>query len=188
ARHVDHMHPNAVIAIAASRNAERLMRDIYGDDMAYTPWLRPGFELGLRMQSICKEYPKAKSILLGQHGLINWADDDKACYELTLNLIERAARYIESKDKGEKTFGGRRFGDLPDAKRRDLQIKLLPWLRGQLSLSRDAQRSAPRRMIATIQDDSTILRFVNSADAPRLAEVGTSCPDHFLRTKIKPLY
>src|SRR5262245_56916583 len=180
ARHVDHMHPNAVIAIAASRNAERLMRDIYGDDMAYTPWLRPGFELGLRMQTIFKEYPKAKSILLGQHGLINWADDDKACYELTLDLIERAARYIESKDKGEKTFGGRKYADLPDAKRRELQIKLLPWLRGRLGQQ--------KRMIGTVQDDATILRFVSSLDAPRLAEVGTSCPDHFLRTKIKPLY
>jgi rhamnulose-1-phosphate aldolase/alcohol dehydrogenase len=180
AKHVDHMHPNAVIAIAAARNAERLMREIYGDDMAYTPWLRPGFELGLRMQTICMEYPKAKSILLGQHGLINWADDEKVCYELTLDLIERAARYIESKDKGKKTFGGRKYDDLADAKRRELQIKLLPWLRGRLSQQ--------KRMIGTVQDDAAILRFVNSAGAPRLAEVGTSCPDHFLRTKIKPLY
>src|SRR5213595_2412661 len=75
ARHVDHMHPNAVIAVAASRNAERLMRTIYGDDMAYTPWLRPGFELGLRVQAIAKDHPKAKAVLMGQHGLINWADD-----------------------------------------------------------------------------------------------------------------
>jgi rhamnulose-1-phosphate aldolase/alcohol dehydrogenase len=180
AEHVDHMHPNAVIALAASRNAEKLMRDIYGDDMAYTPWLRPGFELGLRMQAICKEYPKAKSILMGQHGLINWADDDKACYELTLDLIERAARSIEKHDKGDKTFGGRKYADLPESKRREYQVKLLPWLRGQLSGS--------KRMVGTVQDDPAILRFVNSADAARLAELGTSCPDHFLRTKIKPLY
>jgi rhamnulose-1-phosphate aldolase/alcohol dehydrogenase len=179
-RHVDHMHPNAVIAVAAARNAERLMRDIYDDDMAYTPWLRPGFELGLRMQELCKSHPKANAILLGQHGLINWADDDKACYGLTLELIERAANYIGKHDRGEKTFGGRKHTDLPDAKRRELQVKLLPWLRGQLSRQ--------KRMIGTVQDDATILRFVNSVDAPRLSELGTSCPDHFLRTKVKPLY
>jgi rhamnulose-1-phosphate aldolase/alcohol dehydrogenase len=179
-KHVDHMHPNAVIAVAASRNAERLMRDIYGDDMVYTPWLRPGFELGLRMQQLCKEHPKAKSILMGQHGLINWADDDRACYELTLELIERAARSIEKNDRGDKTFGGRKYADLPEATRREYQVKLLPWLRGKLS--------GAKRMVGTVQDDAAILRFVNSADAPRLAELGTSCPDHFLRTKIKPLY
>ncbi len=179
-KHVDHMHPNAVIAVAASRNAEKLMRAIYGDDMVYTPWLRPGFELGLRMQELCKQHPKARSILMGQHGLINWADDDKACYELTLDLIERAARYIEEHDRGEKTFGGRKYADVSEAKRREYQVKLLPWLRGQVS--------GRRRMIGTVQDDEAIRRFVNSADAPRLAELGTSCPDHFLRTKIKPLY
>jgi rhamnulose-1-phosphate aldolase/alcohol dehydrogenase len=179
-KHVDHMHPNAVIAVAAARNSERLMRDIYGDDMVYTPWLRPGFELGLRMQELCKTHPKAKSILMGQHGLINWADDDKACYELTLELIDRAARFIEKNDRGEKTFGGRKFAEIPEAKRREYQVKLLPWLRGKVS--------GQKRMVGTVQDDAAILRFVNSVDAARLAEVGTSCPDHFLRTKIKPLY
>ena len=148
--------------------------------MVYTPWLRPGFELGLRMQELCRARPKAKSILMGQHGLINWADDDKACYELTLELIERAARFIEKNDRGENTFGGRKYADLTDSKRRECQVKLLPWLRGKLS--------GARRMIGTVQDDAAILRFVSSADAPRLAELGTSCPDHFLRTKIKPLY
>ena len=157
------------------------MHDIYGDDMVYTPWLRPGFELGLRMQELCKTHPKCKSILMGQHGLINWADDDKACYELTLELIERAARFIEKHDRGEKTFGGRKYGDVSEAKRRELQVKLLPWLRGQVEPARSGW-SAPCRTIATI------LRFVNSIDAARLAELGTSCPDHFLRTKIKPLY
>jgi rhamnulose-1-phosphate aldolase/alcohol dehydrogenase len=179
-KHVDHMHPNAVISVAASRNSESLMRDIYGEDMVYTSWLRPGFELGLRMQDLCKNHPQAKSILMGQHGLINWADDDKACYELTLELIERAARFIEKHDRGEKTFGGRKFGDVSDDKRRELQVKLLPWLRGQVSQQ--------KRLVGTVQDDAKILRFVNSVDAPRLAELGTSCPDHFLRTKIKPLY
>lgn len=179
-KHVDHMHPNAVIALAAARNSERLMREIYGDDMAYTPWLRPGFELGLKMRDLCKSHPKARAILLGQHGLINWADEDKACYELTLELIERAANFIATKDRGEQTFGGRKFPDVSESQRREFQVKILPWLRGQVS--------SQRRMIGTLQDDAAILRFVNSVDAARLAELGTSCPDHFLRTKIKPLY
>lgn len=180
ARHVDHMHPNAVIAVAAAKNSERLMREIYGDQMAYTPWLRPGFELGLIMESLVKSHPKANAILLGQHGLINWDDDDKACYELTLTLIEKAAAYIEQRDKGAKTFGGSKFTDVSDAVRRETLTRILPWLRGQVSQS--------KRQVATVQDDATIRRFVNSSDAPRLAELGTSCPDHFLRTKIKPLY
>src|SRR5258708_24804407 len=117
---------------------------------------------------------------MGQHGLINWANDDKACYQLSIQLIEKAAAYIEQNDRGAQTFGGEQYQSLPEEKRRSILAKLLPWLRGQIS--------PQRRFIGTIQDDETILRFVNSKDAPRLAELGTSCPDHFLRTKIKPLY
>ena len=183
-KHVDHMHPNAAISIAASRNSVRLTKEIYGDEVIHTPWLRPGFELGLEMQKIVRENPAARGIMMGQHGLINWANDDKECYELTLNLIEKAARFIEEKyqAKGghEKAFGGQKYKSLAESARRALLAKILPWLRGQIS-----QKA---RFIGTIQDDETIRRFVNSNDAPRLAELGTSCPDHFLRTKIKPLY
>jgi rhamnulose-1-phosphate aldolase/alcohol dehydrogenase len=179
-RHVDHMHPNAVIAIAAAANSERLTKEIYGDEVIWTPWQRPGFDLGLILERICKEHPQAKGVILGSHGLINWADDDKACYELTLDLIERAARFIEARDKGAQTFGGQRYEALDQASRHAVLASILPWLRGQVSQQ--------RRFVGTIQDDETILRFVNSVDAPRLAELGTSCPDHFLRTKIKPLY
>lgn len=179
-RHVDHMHPNAVIAIAASRDGERLTREIYGDEVIWMPWQRPGFDLGLKLEQICREHPQAKGVILGGHGLINWADDDQECYERTLDLIERAARYIEAHDRGEATFGGTRYDALPFEQRRSVLAAILPWLRGQISQQ--------RRFIATIQDDATTLRFVNSVDAPRLAELGTSCPDHFLRTKIKPLY
>ncbi|HRC74827.1 MAG TPA: bifunctional rhamnulose-1-phosphate aldolase/short-chain dehydrogenase [Kouleothrix sp.] len=179
-RHVDHMHPNAVIAIAAAKNSERLTREIYGDAVIWTPWQRPGFDLGLILERICAEHPHASGVILGSHGLINWADDDKACYELTLDLIERAARYIEAHDKGEATFGGQQYQPLDEAPRRALLATLLPWLRGQISQN--------KRVVGTVQDDATILRFVNSHDAARLAALGTSCPDHFLRTKIKPLY
>ena len=180
AQHVDHMHPNSVIAIAASRRSKELTAEVFGDEVGWTPWLRPGFELGLELQRRAKENPRLKGIVLGQHGLINWADSDKECYDLTLRLIEQAAEFIESKDKGAKTFGGVRYEAIPDAERDAILFDLLPWLRGQLS--------ARKRMIATFQGGPAILQFVNSKDAPRLAELGTSCPDHFLRTKIKPLY
>jgi rhamnulose-1-phosphate aldolase/alcohol dehydrogenase len=183
-KHVDHMHPNAAISVAAAKNSERLTREIYGDQVIWTPWLRPGFELGLALQRVCAEHPKAKGVILGQHGLINWANDDKECYELTLSLVEKAADYIETKyeEKGgdARAFGGPKYQTLDEGPRREVFAAILPWLRGRISQK--------NRFIGTIQDDENILRFVNSSDALRLAELGTSCPDHFLRTKIKPLY
>ncbi|GAB4520589.1 MAG: bifunctional rhamnulose-1-phosphate aldolase/short-chain dehydrogenase [Anaerolineae bacterium] len=179
-KHVDHTHPNAVIAIAASANGKALTQEIYGDEIGWVDWQRPGFDLGLVMQEMCRQIPNLKGIVMGQHGLINWADDDKECYELTLTLIEKAARYIEAHDKGDQTFGGQKYTSLPDAEREATIIDILPKLRGMVSQQ--------NKFIGTVQSDATILRFVNSHDAPRLAELGTSCPDHFLRTKIKPLY
>jgi rhamnulose-1-phosphate aldolase/alcohol dehydrogenase len=174
------MHPNAVIAIAAARRSRELAAEIFGKEVAWTPWLRPGFELGLGLQRLATADPKLKGVVLGQHGLINWADGNKECYDLTLALIEKAARYIEARDKGEKTFGGPKSESLPQAQRNEILFEILPWLRGQVSKA--------KRFIGTVQADAAILRFVNSHDAARLAELGTSCPDHFLRTKIKPLY
>jgi rhamnulose-1-phosphate aldolase/alcohol dehydrogenase len=183
-RHVDHMHPNAIIAIAASRNCERLTGEIFGGRMAYVPWMRPGFELGLAMQAIASENPSVRAIMMGQHGFISWDDDDKACYERTLSLIEEAAAFIESRYEAKgghaKAFGGPRCQSLAPDRRRAVLASVLPWLRGRISQQ--------RRLIGTVQDDEAILRFVNSHDAPRLAALGTSCPDHFLRTKIQPLY
>lgn len=183
-KHVDHMHPNAIIAIAASANCEKLTQEIFGGEMAYVPWMRPGFELGLAMQDIAKKNPSVKAIMMGQHGFISWDDDDKTCYTRTLDFIEKAAAYIETKyaeKGGDKTaFGGQKYQTLPEGDRRAMFAAILPWLRGQVSQQ--------KRFIGTVQDDEKILRFVNSKDAARLAELGTSCPDHFLRTKIKPLY
>lgn len=179
-RQVDHTHPNAVIAIAAAKNSERLTQEIYGEEVVWTPWQRPGFDLGLKLEDICRRDPDAKGVVLGGHGLINWANGDKECYELTLDLIERAARYIESKDRGTGTFGGQKYIALEEDRRHQIFSEVLPWLRGQISQH--------KRFVGTIQENPSILRFVNSKDAPRLAELGTSCPDHFLRTKIKPLY
>lgn len=179
-KHVDHMHPISAIAIAASEDQERLTREVFGDEVGWVPWQRPGFDLGLVMQEKLKENPQLKGIIMGQHGLINWADDDKACYDLTLTLIEKAARYIEKFDKGEQTFGGQKYASLDDETRRKILVELMPRLRGMVSQF--------NRFIGTIHVTEQVLQFVNSHDAPRLAEIGTSCPDHFLRTKIKPLY
>src|SRR3954469_9125940 len=183
-KHVDHMHPNAIIAIAASKNCAKLTHDIFAGEMAYVPWMRPGFELGLAMQEIARKQPKIRAIMMGQHGFISWADDDKQCYTDTLNFIEKASAYIEAKytaKGGDATaFGGQKYQTLDETKRRATFAAILPWLRGQVSKE--------KRFIGTVQDDAKILRFVNSRDAARLAELGTSCPDHFLRTKIKPLY
>jgi rhamnulose-1-phosphate aldolase/alcohol dehydrogenase len=183
-KHVDHMHPNAIIAIAASANCEKLTHEIFGGDMAYVPWMRPGFELGLAMQRIVKERPSVKSIMMGQHGFISWSDDDKACYTYTLDCIEKAAAYIEesyqAKGGDAAAFGGAKYQTLDESRRRQVFAAVLPYLRGLVSKE--------KRFVGTVQDDAKILRFVNSKEARRLAELGTSCPDHFLRTKIKPLY
>lgn len=183
-KHVDHMHPNAIISIAASKRCEELTKEIFGDDMGFVPWMRPGFELGLAMQEIERANPDLKAIMMGQHGFISWDDDDKACYYRTIELIERASEYIEEKyaaKGGDKAaFGGEKYATLPEEKRHETFAAILPWLRGRISQA--------KRFIGTVQEDEKILRFVNSNDAPRLAELGTSCPDHFLRTKIKPLY
>ncbi len=183
-KHVDHMHPNAIIAVAASRRREELTQEIFGEEMAYVPWMRPGFELGLAMQDIVRKTPGVRAIMMGQHGFISWQDDDKRCYEETLRFIEKASQYIEDKYQAKggdaAAFGGPKYQSLDEGSRRAVLAGILPWLRGQVSQQ--------KRFIGTIQDDEKILRYVNSKDAPRLSGLGTSCPDHFLRTKIKPLY
>lgn len=179
-RHVDHTHPNAVIAIAACSNGKQLTQDIYGDDVVWVDWQRPGFDLGLVLQETIKANEGIKGIILGAHGLINWADDDKECYELSLTLIEKAARYLAEHDKGDDTFGGAKYQSLNDSDREAKLVEILPTLRGMVSQQ--------KKFIGTVQYTDDILTFVNSHDAQRLAELGTSCPDHFLRTKIKPLY
>lgn len=179
-RHVDHTHPVACIALATAADGERLTREVYGDEVVWVDWQRPGFELGLKLQAVCRAHPEAKGVLLGGHGLINWADDDRACYELSLDLIDRAAAFLAARDRGEAAFGGPRYAPLEEARRTAVLVDVLPWLRGRLSRA--------RRVVATVQATPEVLQFACSHHAQRLAELGTSCPDHFLRTKIKPLY
>jgi rhamnulose-1-phosphate aldolase/alcohol dehydrogenase len=179
-KHVDHLHPNAVISLAASVHQEQLTAEVYGDDVVYIPWQRPGFDIGLRIEAAIQANPRARGCVLGHHGMSAWADDDRECYETSLGVIDRAARFIAARDRGDRTFGGLRHPALSEAERRRVLVDILPWLRGQVS--------GRLRAVATVQDDAKMLRFVGSVDGPRLSALGTSCPDHFLRTKIKPLF
>lgn len=177
---VDHTHPVPVISIATADNGPELMREIYGDEVEWVEWMRPGFELGLKLQEVIENNPGIRGIILGGHGLINWADDDRECYETSIELINKAADYLNNHELGTKSFGGPKFESVEVEKRREILTEVLPFLRGQVSQE--------NQFIGTVQDDDVTLQFINSKDAPRLAELGTSCPDHFLRTKIKPLY
>src|SRR6266550_4087966 len=186
--HVDHLHPIAVMAIATAADGPALTRQVYGDDVLWTDWQRPGFDLGLKLERICRDHPNAQGVILGGHGLISWADDDRESYERTLALIRRAQDFLNARDDGRPAFGGPRVQPLPEADRRRVLVEILPWLRARVSRDAAKPPGGALRQIATVELRDEVLEFVNSRDAPRLAELGTSCPDHFLRTKIKPLY
>jgi len=179
-KHVDHLHPNAVIAVASCKDQEALTEKIWSGKLAYVPWMRPGWEAAKVCEDAYAAKPDSLGILLGQHGHTNWDTESKGCYETSLWVIETAASYIEEHDKGADTFGGSKVDSLSDQERTALLSEFLPVARGILSNK--------VKFIATVQSDENALRFVNSVDAPRLAKLGTSCPDHFLRTKIQPLY
>ncbi|MEM9428563.1 MAG: bifunctional rhamnulose-1-phosphate aldolase/short-chain dehydrogenase [Pseudomonadota bacterium] len=177
--HVDHVHPDAIIAIAASRTSEALTREVFGDEIGWLPWKRPGFELGLWLERFCRENPTAKGVVLASHGLFTWADDAKECYALTLDVIERATAWLAEKTADVAPFGGAAHESLPPAERRAVAARLMPALRGMVS--------GEQHMVGHFEDTETVLEFVNGQDMPALAALGTSCPDHFLRTKIRPL-
>ncbi len=176
--HVDHVHADAVIAIAASENAEALTREIYGGELGFLPWQRPGFDLGLKLGAMAEANPNLKGVVLGGHGLFTWAATSKDCYRTTLEMINKAARWLSANAHGE-AFGGPRVEPLPRADRRDVAAKLLPAIRKRISTG--------ERKIGHFTDTAAVLEFVNSRDLKALAALGTSCPDHFLRTKIRPL-
>jgi rhamnulose-1-phosphate aldolase/alcohol dehydrogenase len=178
-KHVDHMHPDAVIAIAASKNSQELTRKIYGDEMGWLPWKRPGFELGLWLEKFARENPKAKGCVLESHGLFTWADDAKTCYELTLDAINRAIAWFEAETKGKPVFGGPALDPLPAERRREIAARLMPEIRGRIGKE--------EAKVGHFDDSSAVLEFVCSRNLRDLAALGTSCPDHFLRTKIWPL-
>ncbi len=178
-RHVDHVHPDAVIAIAASKNSRELTRDIYGDEIGWLPWKRPGFELGLWLEKFARESPEAKGCVLESHGLFTWAEDAKSCYELTLDVINRAIAWFERETAGKPIFGGEAVEALPAERRRAIAARLMPAIRSLIG------KDEPK--VGHFDDSPEVLEFVGSKQLDELAALGTSCPDHFLRTKIWPL-
>jgi rhamnulose-1-phosphate aldolase/alcohol dehydrogenase len=176
--HVDHVHADAVIAIAASENAAALTREIYGGELGFLPWQRPGFDLGLKLGAMAEANPNMRGVVLGGHGLFTWGPTAKDCYRTTLEMINRAARWLGANARGE-VFGGSRVEALSQADRRDVAARLLPAIRKRISTG--------ERKIGHFTDAAAVLEFVNSRDLKALAALGTSCPDHFLRTKIRPL-
>ncbi|GAA3856021.1 bifunctional rhamnulose-1-phosphate aldolase/short-chain dehydrogenase [Celeribacter arenosi] len=178
-KHVDHMHPDAVIAIAASKTSKELTQEIYGDEIGWLPWKRPGYELGLWLEKFCLENPDAKGVVLESHGLFTWADDAQECYELTLRIIQKAMDWFAERTADVTPFGGAIHQNLDADARRGIAAKLMPAIRGFVS--------GNQHMVGHFDDSDAVLEFVGAKDMRRLAALGTSCPDHFLRTKICPL-
>ncbi len=177
--HVDHMHPDAVIAIAASKDSRKLTEEIWGGEIGWLPWIRPGFELGLRLQKFAHENPGARGVILEAHGMFTWGDTAKQCYEITLSVINRAINWLAKKNVGAPGLGKQRVAPLSQERRREIAASLMPRIRALIS------GKAPK--LGHFNDSDEVLQFVGSEAFERLAAIGTSCPDHFLRTKICPL-
>jgi len=178
-RHVDHMHPDAIIAIAAAADSKALTQEIFGGEIGWLPWKRPGFELGLWLSRFCAENPKAVGVVLESHGLFTWGHTSRSCYETTLRIINRATEWLEQKAAGKEAFGGAVRKTLEPAERRAVAERLMPAIRGMISAS--------ERKVGHFDDQPAVLEFVAAREMEALAALGTSCPDHFLRTKISPL-
>jgi rhamnulose-1-phosphate aldolase/alcohol dehydrogenase len=177
-KHVDHMHPDAVIAIAAASRSRELTTEGFGRRIGWLPWQRPGFDLGLKIGAFAREHPDAQGVVLAGHGLFTWADTAEACYALTLQVIQLAADYLSSR-QSVVAFGGTRTEALPRETRQAVAQAIMPVLRGKI------MEKEPK--VGHFDDSAEVLQFVCSRDLAPLAALGTSCPDHFLRTKIRPL-
>jgi len=179
-KHIDHLHPDALIAVAAAKDSEAITKEIWGDTMGWVPWQRPGFDLGLQLEKCLADNPGIRGIVLGSHGLFTWGDTSYESYINSLEVIEMASEYIAKKieEKGQ-VFGGQKVESLPADERKNKAAQIMPLLRGLAS--------SENRMVGHFTDSDVVLEFINSNDLERLAPLGTSCPDHFLRTKIQPL-
>ncbi len=180
ANHVDHLHPDSGIAIATSVNGKKLTEKIFGDTVVWVPWRRPGFQLGLDIAEIKRKNPQAIGCILGGHGITAWGSTSKQCEKNSLKIIRQAEAYIREKGK-KNPFGTKvaKFKPLPKPKRLSKAAELAPLLRGLASTDKP--------MLGHFNDDPRVLEFLESSKLKQLAELGTSCPDHFLRTKVKPM-
>jgi rhamnose utilization protein RhaD (predicted bifunctional aldolase and dehydrogenase)/NAD(P)-dependent dehydrogenase (short-subunit alcohol dehydrogenase family) len=180
-KHVDHLHPDWGIALAASANGKVKMEEFnreFGRRLVWLPWQRPGFELAMMMKRAVEENPGCDGIVLGGHGLFTWGETQRECYLNTLTVIDSIGQFIERHGQGKVRFGGEAVAARED--RRRLAIEIAPFLRGRVS--------AKQRYISSFSDAPDVLQFVDSAQAKELAYLGTSCPDHFIRTKIRPMF
>lgn len=179
-KHIDHLHPDAAIAIAAAKDGKKITSELFNDTIGWVDWQRPGFDLGLKLEECLKNNPGIRGIMLGSHGLFTWGNTAYECYVNTLEVVEKCAEYIEENvRKTGVVFGGAKIQSPDQSIRRSQAAKIAPVLRGLCS--------SERSMIGHFTDDEGVLEFINSNDLERLAPLGTSCPDHFLRTKISPL-
>jgi rhamnulose-1-phosphate aldolase/alcohol dehydrogenase len=178
-KHVDHVHADAIIAIAASKNSKDLTQEIFGDRIGWLPWKRPGYELGLWLEKFCLENPETDGVVLESHGLFTWGDTAKDCYDCTIDVINVAMEWLGARTADVSAFGGAKHKSLPPASRRAVAARLMPAIRGFVS--------GNQHMVGHFDDSDAVLEFVNAKDMEPLAALGTSCPDHFLRTKIRPL-
>lgn len=179
-KHIDHLHPDAAIAIAAAKDGKKITEQLFQGTIGWVDWQRPGFDLGLQLRTCLAENPGIRGIMLGSHGLFTWGDTAYECYVNSLDVIETCAAYLEQNfGKQRPVFGGQKETSASKEERIAQAAKLAPILRGFCS--------SERHMIGHFTDDDRVLEFINSNDLARLAPLGTSCPDHFLRTKIQPL-
>lgn len=179
-KHIDHLHPDAAIAIAAAKDGKKITEELFEGTIGWVEWQRPGFDLGLQLRECLDNNPGIRGIMLGSHGLFTWGDTAYESYINTLEVIEKCAEYLEQNyGKKRPVFGGQKIQSLSAEERKKQAVALAPVLRGFCS--------SKTRMIGHFTDDARVLEYINSNDLERLAPMGTSCPDHFLRTKISPL-
>ena len=179
-KHIDHLHPDAAIAIAAAKDGKKITQDLFNGSIGWVDWQKPGFDLGLQLRQCLEENPGIRGIMLGSHGLFTWGDTAKESYINSLDVIEACANYLEENyGKTRPVFGGQKIESLDPKERLSQAAKIAPVLRGLCS--------SERHMIGHFTDDHRVLEYINSNDLEKLAPLGTSCPDHFLRTKIQPL-
>src|ERR687886_1724826 len=180
APHVDHLHPDSGIALATAADGEQLTRECFGDRVVWVPWRRPGFQLGLDIAAIAEKNPQAIGCILGGHGITAWADTSEQREANSLEIIRTAERFLAERGKDEP-FGAELpgFEPLPPVERRHRAATLAPVIRGLASTDRP--------QVGHFTDSDVVLDFLARAEHPRLAALGTSCPDHFLRTKVRPL-
>ena len=177
--HVDHMHPDSVIAIAAAADSRKLTEKIYGTRIGWLPWIRPGFELGQQLKKFQRENPQADGLVLESHGLFTWGKTSHGCYENTLRTINEAREWLAAQGDPARGLGGAAVTPLAQAARRAIAAAVMPRIRGLIS--------AGGYKVGHFDDSEAVLQFVTSRSLSMLANQGTSCPDHFLRTKIRPL-